>query len=349
MVAMHCLAVQPFMTPADYASPAAFFAKLDRLLGRARRQVGGDGAALAVLPEHLATFLALATVGPELGRVQSLDQAMARLAVRHAGALAATMARHRVGPRTALWHLLAPAVWAAWHRTAVELARRHRLFLVAGSALLPANRRGWQDDRFVAGGRAVYNLAITVDPAGHTLAVHKKSNLVPTLEDRLGLTAGRPEDLPVIELATAAGPVAMATAICYDGFAVPHTRREPNFRPALPMLDQRGARLVAVPSANPWPWEERWPLGEGGDCRTRAAQWVEEGPPAALARCRTVELVINPLLLLELWDVHFDGRSAIWRRGPDGVRAVAQAPDGRPQSSAECVVHYCWEPDPALS
>ncbi|MCY0885109.1 MAG: hypothetical protein OWV35_04410 [Firmicutes bacterium] len=350
MTAIDLFALQPYMTAADYRSEAAFLAKLDRLFARAAA-LRRAPVAVAVLPEDVASFLALAlpAAGGLAGDpdVRTLDAAFARLGRRMAGRLAATaLAARALSLRRAFFLAAAPTVWTIWSRSVRTLARRYAMTVVGGSALLPDDAGGYRGDTLLPRGNRIYNLSLTVGPDGRTRAVTRKVNLVPTQEDRLGLSPGRAEAVPVLDLDPALPGIGLATAICYDAFRVPHTDREPRFHPLLPDLGRRGASLVAQPSANPWPWAGPWVLGRPGDSRTRSRQWDEEGALAALRDAPEVAVVVNALLLLDLWDVHFDGRSAIFGRDAAGQPVILAAAAGyHAGPDAETVVHYRWEPE----
>ncbi len=323
-------AVQAHMTLEDYASEEAFFEKLAGLL----RPLGTAGVpVLAVLPEDIGSFLALAGEGAAVTGAPSLDAAFRRIAIRR---LPQVLARRVLGGavdvREALHLVLARRVGPAYRRVIRRLAAEIGIWVVGGSALLPRNRLGEDALGFAALGHAVYNLGITADPSGRIVATALKVNLVPTQEDHLGLTPGRPEDAAVFSFA--GHPTGVL--ICYDGFVRPHTDREPGFCPLAPHLDRAGAEILAQPSANPWPWEESWPLDPG---RLRKDAWHAESLEAAMQGLRSVRFGVNAQLLAGFLGLHFDGRSRIFGRGEDGqVTVLAEAERADLSPEAECVV-----------
>jgi predicted amidohydrolase len=182
--------------------------------------------------------------------------------------------------------------------------------VVAGSALLPR-------------GRAVYNTSYTFAPDGSLAGATRKVNLVPTMEDALGLSPGDPGELAPVD--TPFGK--LGTLICYDGFDEAHTGGEPRFCRLAARHDALGCRVIAQPSANPWPWEERWIFAEPGETQLRREQWLNEGLFAQLRRDppRHVRYVVNPQLLGQVLDNRFDGRSYLFECDAAGPRILAEA------------------------
>ncbi len=338
-------AVQPYMTLADYASETAFYAKLDQMLARTTslRNPDTPTPGLAVFPEDLATFLVLAHRTSLIGNAHTIDEAFSRIGKKLGPSLVATMARYRTWSlKEAFFTWAATDVWKIWHRTISRLAQKYHLTIVAGSGLLPDNREGLQASNYHARSARIHNYSFTVAPTGEVVYETRKVNLVPSQEDILGLSPG-PLEPAVTPFRWETIPT--ATVICYDGFRVPHTSHEPGFTSLLPTLDQRGARLIAQPSANPWPWDEPWVFQENPSAtRLRRQQWLEEGAFAALTSCQNIEVIVNPQLLLRLLDVHFDGRSMILVRTPErGVEILAQSRGSSARCESEEVIHATWD------
>lgn len=83
MPCLDLVALQPYVTPADYMSPEAFFRKMDGLCARAaacRRD--DDVPAVLVFPEDLATFLVLLERPEAAAGAHTLDEAFARIGRR---------------------------------------------------------------------------------------------------------------------------------------------------------------------------------------------------------------------------------------------------------------------------
>ncbi len=346
MPTIELFAVQPYMRLTDYLDAEAFYAKMETLFVKAESlRVDRRSAALIAFPEELATFLALVGRQEFIRGASTIDEAYTRVGKVLWPQLARTMWSQRtLSLRRAFFHLTAKDPWRIWHTTMADLARRFSMTVAAGTALLPENRLGYATEAFSPASAHVYNLAMMLDPSGAPLSITRKVNLVPGQEDRLGLAAAPVESaLDVVALPTRPD-VTLATAICYDAFAVAHTDHEPGFHGLLPDLDQKGVHILIQPSANPWPWDQPWPLDHERPPRLRKEQWCQESLPTALVPLRSVAVAVNPQLLFCGLSLHFDGQSAIWVRGTQGIEALAVAPSFRAESDSECVVHAQWNP-----
>jgi predicted amidohydrolase len=319
-------ACQVHVSAADYASADAFDALLARVGARleaARAAAGArpDDACLAVFPELIGAFLPLAD---RALRARTVDDAFARVGRGLLPTLAATMLCYRLGStKVALLLAVAPETWAIYRRAFSRFARRHRAWVVAGSALLPQNAYGDTADEFAPADGRVYNTSYTFAPDGRHVGATRKVNLVPTLEDVLGLSPGAADDVRPVD--TPLGPI--GTLVCYDGFAEPHTEKEPAFCPLVARLDALGCRVIAQPAANPWPWDQKWIFAAPGETQLRRDQWLGEGLLAQLgaARPRNVRYAVNPQLVGHVLDQRWDGTSYLFACGPDGARVVAQS------------------------
>ncbi|MCY0878200.1 MAG: hypothetical protein OWU84_04600 [Firmicutes bacterium] len=339
------------MQPDDYQTADAFFRKVASYFAAAHAQRGENRPALIVFPEDFATFLLLEGRRAFIDRAQTLDEAFRAMALHDWRRLLATLWRYRtLKTRAAFFTALAPRVWEVWRHTMTTLAKEYGMTVVAGTALLPDFAAETKGGPFRPVDARVYNVSFTVNPEGQVISVTRKVNLVPTQEDVLQLTPGPLEQA----LAWSYLPgtrIKLATAICYDGFCCPHTPREPHFTNVLARLDDAGVQVVAQPSANPWRWDEPWPFDDARErpARTRAQQWYEEGAFASLTQCRAVEVVVNPQLIMEFLDLHFDGQSAIFARDGQAVAPLALSRATRGPEADE-VLHAVWRPrDPAAA
>lgn len=346
MASVDLFAVQPYMIPSDYFDQHRFYRKIEGFFVQADRlRQSPSTPAVIAFPEDIATFLCLLGQSALLSRAQTIDQAFTDIGKRLWRPMLATMmAQRHISVRRAFFCLTAPATWSVWHSTMADLARKHAMTVVAGSALLPENAFGYNQDRFKAESAAVYNLSVTYRPDGQMLSYTKKVNLVPGQEDVLDLTGGDFQAALATSVVPGTRSLSMATAICYDAFMVPHTANEPDFHNVLAGLDRAGAEIVVVPSANPWPWDQPWPIDRQRPQRLRRDQWADEALPAGLKPLQSVAVVINPHLLGSLLDLRFDGLSTIWARDDVAVRLLARAAGSSLEPSSECIVHYRWEP-----
>lgn len=329
-------AVQPFVDASTYRSAESFSRAMERLVERCVALRTENTPAVAVFPEHVGTFLALAPLGGLGAILPSTDAATALALLARPLGFARAIARRGIGglahgglAATAIL-ALAEETRAVYERTFRRLARASGMTIVAGSALLPD------------GGAEVFNLSLTFGPDGAARATTRKVNLVPEIEDTLGLACGDPEANELAEVD--AGRV--GTLICYDGFAVPHTRSEPGWRVAGGPLARRGAHIVAQPAANPWAWGGRWVHAPRGSSMLRRVQWHCEGLFAQLSALPGVRYGVTAHLIGQVLDQRFEGRSEILKRADDGaVEVIAEAERADCSPASETVVHARVEAD----
>lgn len=329
MTTVELAACQVYVTADDYASQQGFEAMLARVGRRldAAREKDERGAprhaCLAVFPEMIGAFLPLVDHLALCASARTTDAALARVGVASLPSLAGAMLRHRVAsPKVGFLLAASPEVWRCYRGAFSRFARAHGTWVVAGSALLPRNAHGDLADRFAPADGRVYNTSFAFGPDGAHVGCARKVNLVPTLEDALGLTPGRADELAPFD--TPFGKV--ETLICYDGFRVPHTDGEPGFCPLLARCDADAAVILAQPAANPWPWDEPWTFGARRGGR-RSGQWIAEGLSAQLAELRaaSVRYAVTAQLLGGVFDNRFDGRSHVLDRSGAILAEAARA------------------------
>lgn len=315
------VAVQLELSMRDFASEASYRRAIERAaehaLERVRALAGDAQHRLLVFPEDVGHFVPL-VYAPRLAHAQpTLTRAMAVLAARHPLRLARAMwSAGTLDPERGLMLATMPRAEALVESVFSGLARRHRAYVVAGSHLS-------------ASGGLVSNTSHTFDPTGRLVATTHKVNLVVGLEDDspggVNLARGHAHGLPIVH--TPFG--ALATLICYDGFHVPHTHNEPDFAFMGERAAARGARIIANPAANPWPWNERWVHAPPGDRTLRREQWRREGLFGSLAALGPgVRYGVTAHLCARIMDFHFHGRSEILERTDAmdaSVRVLASA------------------------
>jgi len=323
----------------DYVSEESFTERHRALARRIDQLRARDGSgrllypALAVWPEMIGAPLGIMGHLHRVRRARTTQAAMFRVAVAEARSLASAALRYLPSSiEECLYVATAARVHRAMWRTFSGIARSFGLWVVGGSALLPKNRLGADTADFTPVSARTYNTSYTFSPEGRCVAVTRKVNLVPTQEDVVRLSPGRPEELEVVP--TPFGR--LGTLICYDGFREPHTSQEPSFVPAARVLDALGADIIAQPSANAWPWDEPWAFNAPDEHQLRREQWFTEGLYSQLAALQRVRYAVNPQLVGTLFDTVFEAPSLIFERVRTGeVRILAQAVDPR----AEDILH----------
>jgi predicted amidohydrolase len=317
-------AVQAYVSGDTYVSAVAFERAMRRLVERCQAARAPGAPAIAVFPEHIGTFLALALLGRIGPRLRSAEAAAALAAAARPIAFARALGRTGIRRiKAAALLAVAGEVREIYERVFSSLAREHRIAVVGGSALL------------TDGGDEIYNLSLTFDEDGRVAGRARKVNLVPEIEDRIGLARGEVGELR--PAAVAAGRV--GTLVCYDGFTVAHTAREPGWRLAGEAY-LRGPEIVAQPAANPWPWQGPWVHRPPGSDLSRQEQWAAEGLESLLPRLEGVSYAVTAHLVGEVLGQRFEGRSAIYRRAEDGTAtALARALRADLSPESEEVVH----------
>jgi predicted amidohydrolase len=295
------------------ASADAYRSHIERSAARAVEATGQARARLLVFPE-IAGHLALYALAPPVARrTKTLGAALAAAALRRPLDILRGIATTRLlDTRHAVLGALAPDGERFWKSVFSPLARRHEAHVVAGSYL-----------RLHPDGELT-NTSLLFGPDGRLLATTDKVNLVPNMEDgaRSGLGLARGDSaIPIVD--TAQGR--LATLVGYDGFRDAHTATE-RFVALGPLLAQRsGVDIVANPSANLWPWRERWKYAAPGDHRTPSEQWDREGLRGSLADVAFARHGITAHLVGTVLDLRFEGASQILERVDGEVRVRARS------------------------
>jgi predicted amidohydrolase len=337
------IAVQPYMQLADYRSGDAFAAKIARLtekVANARaRDARGDflHPAVVVFPEHIGTFLSIADYGELAQEGDDVDAILRRVVLRRPWRFVAAMLAYRTLSPSAAVLLAESAKMRRMYRGAFRSAAlRLNATVVAGSIILPDNADGIDAEELRLRDARLYNLSYTFAPDGRCVNVTRKVHLVPTLEDALPLVPGPADALTAIP--TPCGR--LGVMICYDGFREAHTEHEPGFCALGPRLAAAGVEIVAQPSANPWPWNERWVFCADGEDQLRREQWLREGLFSQLPAMDGVRWAVNPQLIGDLMGTRFDGRSYVFARDAGGAATIVAAAraDALAPTSEEIVI-----------
>ena len=303
MTRLALIAVQLEVSAEILGSPERYRAHLEAAAARAIDAAGPADARVVVFPEISGHLALLALAPPRAHHAATLSSALGAAAVRRPlDVLRGVVTTRLLDARHAVLAALAPDGERYWRGVFGPLARKHGVYLVAGSHL----RLGPNGD--------LTNASFLFAPDGRLLATTDKVNLMPGIEDRapkaLGLARGSEDRLPIVEAPFGR----LCTLIGYDGFRKPHTSEE-RFVALGPRLAARGgSSVVANPAANPWPW-----LG------SRAEQWDRDGLPGSLAEMPFARWGITAHLVGSVLDLSFDGESEILERDARGVRRIARA------------------------
>ncbi|AFZ67734.1 nitrilase-related carbon-nitrogen hydrolase [Deinococcus peraridilitoris] len=300
---VRAIAVQPQWRVRDFRSRESFRVWMRAQLEHSRPHLAPDRPNLVVLTE--LNGLPLLLRGARMAqRAPTLDLALGLTIIKHGPATLYCAMRQRVSLPRALQLVLAPRLAADYLSVSRDLAREYGVYLLAGTAPLP--HFVLQGSRLVVQGSQVYNQAVLISPEGELIGLADKVHLT-TGEGPSGLdlSPGKLADLRVF--ATPAGELGIATSL--DAF------RED----VITHLDAQGASVLLQPDANAGPWtgmEQEPPTG-----RNQPEAWLDSAW-AAVQRARNIRYAVNPMVVGNLFDVAFDGQSAI-------VAKASQAPQLR--------------------
>ncbi|MDX2091022.1 MAG: hypothetical protein SFX73_24395 [Kofleriaceae bacterium] len=311
-------------------SPDVYRAQIERAATAAIDAAGSAADKLVVFPELAGHLALLALAPPRAKRAKTLPAALAAAAVRRPLEVLRGIATTRLlDHRHAVLAALAPDGERFWRGVFGPLARRHGVYLVAGSHL----RLGPNGD--------LTNASFLFAPDGRLLATTDKVNLVPGIEDRspkgLALARGVPEQVPIVEARFGR----VCTLLSYDAFREPHTPQERFDLMAARIAARGGVCVVANPSSNLWAWRGPWKYAELGvpeEPTSREAQWHREGLPGALAEYPFARWGVTAHLVGRVLELTFEGQSEILECTTDGGTAVRRLARAAQYERAEHVV-----------
>lgn len=297
------LGVQPWLQPADYASAARLQARLEGWLREAAARGWLGERTIVVFPEHIGTWLVAADESGLVHRAGTLGAAMPWIALRHPIAVARAWRDAGEADRlvAALFRARAAPMADAYQQVFANLARAHRVTIVAGSIVLPEPRIA--DGRVRPGTGALYNTGAVFSPAGDAQALVRK--LYPIASELPFTARGAPAALRTVD--TPAGR--LGVLVCADAW----------YPDAWAALRRQGVDVVAVPSfaAGDGLWEAPWAGYNGAAAPPdvdpadigridEAAAWLRYAMagrlPGSGARAG-----INVFLRGQLWDLGDDG------------------------------------------
>ncbi|MDE2351102.1 MAG: carbon-nitrogen hydrolase family protein [Alphaproteobacteria bacterium] len=308
------VAVQPWMTPGDYANTETLFAKLDGYFAAAKAKGWLNAKTIVVLPEYIGSWLAAADEPASVYSAAHAGPAMATLALTHPLAF---LRWYLSAPAEAdktewtLFTLKAEVMARDYQSLFSALAKKYAVTLVAGSIVLPQPHL--EKGRIVVTpGGSLYNVSALFAPDG-TIAGPLVFKAYPIAEEQAFLAAGKVSDIPVFD--TPDGK--LAVLICADSWYPPSYQR----------IAQLGAQLLAIPSystvddswAAPWAGYDGQPAPADVNRHdigriTLGEAWLKYsmGGRAGAAKIQTG---INVFLRGKLWDLGTDGDTISYRDG----------------------------------
>jgi len=227
------LGIQPRLESADYASVDRLFSRLDGYFAAALCAGVMGEKTVAILPEHLGTWLAAAGEKAGVYRAPSVRAAVGLMTASNLPSFLYRLpeAREREWAMATVVRMKAAATAAGYHRIMSTLARGYGVHLVAGSLMLPDPYV--REGELRAGNGSIYNTAVLYGPDGR-IREPLARKVYPTSEERPLLSAGWCGDLPVFS--TPAGRLGIL--ICADSW----------FPECYAALRDQQVELIAAPS-----------------------------------------------------------------------------------------------------
>ncbi|MFO7973464.1 MAG: nitrilase-related carbon-nitrogen hydrolase [Candidatus Hydrogenedentota bacterium] len=285
---LQIVAVQMHWSLADYADEEAFKSKIDGLIQEGMEQVEPGFPVLFVFPELLGAPLYLLGDYDLVKNRETFAEAMEGVITHTPVGVLFYMARFGVGPARALCLTKGKTAGRVYVETFSEAARRHRVYISAGSIPLPDFPLAADGSRidYDVVGPEVYNVSYFFGPDGRIIGRQNKVHLTELEKPHgLDLTPGAVEDLTVVNLPNAC----IGVAVCWDAF----------HKDVVERLIAQGADILVEPSANPGEWSEK----QQEDWLNGAWREVQRRPQL---RC-----AVNPMMTGNLFDLVFEGQSAV--------------------------------------
>lgn len=200
------LGVQPLLFASDYQSRETLHLKLAAYLEKARSEGLISAKTIAILPEHIGTWLVAAGEKPEFYNSDSLQEAVKWLAASHPlgvpQALLGTPSNKDFSD--ALFRLKAEQMAADYQTLFSGLAKDFGITLVAGSIVLPEPRN--EDGTLRIGEGPLYNISVVYGADGKIIGQPQRK-IYPSSRERSIIAAAPIEQLQTFD--TPAGRLAV--------------------------------------------------------------------------------------------------------------------------------------------
>jgi predicted amidohydrolase len=290
------------------ATEASCRAELERIVELALPHVAADRPNLLVLAEMLGLPAALiGRRGALARRAWSTRSALTLLALTCLPRMVAARRRWKgIGVTQALLLARADLLYRPIAETLGHLAEKHHLHIVATTlapvvrySTRPQDIRKWGETGasavYVPEGPSVYNAALIFGPDGTLLGRVNKVFLTEPETRELHLTAGKLEDVRVIE--TEAGRLGIAVSL--DAFTPEYLQH----------LDREGAQIVVQNDANDTVW-----AGPSLDSDWQPSEWLNSVLGSIQPVYRNLRYNVCAMQTGNFFDLVFDGQSSITAR-----------------------------------
>ncbi|RJG13771.1 carbon-nitrogen hydrolase family protein [Pseudomonas cavernicola] len=301
------LGIQPELFSGDYQSVELLHLKLAAYLEKARNEGLLNRKTIAVLPEHIGTWLIASGEKAEVYQANTVREAMVWLAASHplqlARALLAAQGEDRL--TDALFRMKGKAMARDYQTLFGGLAKEFGITLVAGSIVLPEPRV--ENGALMVGTGPLYNISLVFGSDGTPLGQPQRK--IFPIRDEQDFTAAAPTAaLQVVD--TPAGR--LGVLICTDSW-YPASYAE---------LARSGVELLAVPAflTGNGNWSKPWAGYNGAsapaDVSLKPGELSEGEAWQRLAMATRLsssgaQAGITVFLRGQLWDLGSDGQSLL--------------------------------------
>ncbi|MFA7574650.1 MAG: nitrilase-related carbon-nitrogen hydrolase [Arcobacteraceae bacterium] len=285
------VAVQMKLNIEDFYSQQDFTKKIENLMEEVATKTNSDLPALVVFPEDIGLMLIAQKNKETLSTVHTIEEAIKKMTMKHLLPLAWYRIRYNLSWVPALYYYYNKEIARTYFDTFSNLAKKYRMYIVAGSVPLPHYEISQGEVFYQEGPLSpeIYNTSYLFDPAGRVVGYQDKVHLLELeQEGGLHLTAGNIEDIKVFD--TTLGKTGIA--VCLDSFKEDVINR----------LREQDAEILIQPSANPVLWE-KW----------QQEEWLESSYKFT-RELQYFKYAINPMMNGEFFDLSFYGQSSIISR-----------------------------------
>lgn len=288
------VAVQAKVSIDDYKSEDSFKKMIENIMEKVFFRLEANIPTLVVFPEDIGTMTVL--IYEKTSNVNiSLKTAIKNVIYRNLPELFLLKIRYLLKGKNislikAMFLLKGDMMEKIYVNTFSDIAKKYRVFIVAGSTILPyTSYKVDKPEIFKKSYRKIvgniYNTSYVFGPDGKIIGSQRKVHLIELEEATLGIS---PADLNEIDVVKT--PIGnLGIAICYDAF----------HNDVLEILEKKGANILIQPSANPGPWNYE-----------QQRDWLE-GCYKAVVREKKFKYAINPMLIGKIFDLTFYGQSSI--------------------------------------
>lgn len=302
--------IQPYMFTSDYATEAAFYAKIDSYFSEAAGKGWFNDKTGVVLPEYLGSWLITQGEKEAVAEAPTIQEAMKQLILSNIGPYLVSkyIYPYNDSAEYALFIMKSEDMAQTYNDVFSDLARKYQVTIVAGSIIL--SNPAIEDGRLVTRDGPLYSVAPVFFPDGNVKALAFKS--YPVFNEQF-IVAAPVEDLSVTD--TAIGK--LAVLICADAW----------YPQSYEIMIEKGAEVLAVSSyiegdnvmEAPWLGYSGHPnaedvdpadlnnitLGEAWDKYAMAGRLPNSSVPNGMLVC----------LRGQLWDLGSDGWIVVVKQG----------------------------------